>query len=176
MEKIIKFRAFEGIEEKGRLSDEMTEKLNEQIKNELQSSQIYRAMSCWLDDAGWIDASKFYFKSADEELIHHCKVYEYLFSRNVLAVVPSVDDVDQEFDDIRDVVEKSLEHEIDVTKQWEDISEAADEEGDSTTYEFAQWFLKEQITEEEKFRNTLFKMNLDMPNYEIDKLFRDLEN
>jgi len=174
MKKILPFRLYEGIEDKGRLSDKITEILNKQIKNELQSSQIYRGMTCWLDDNGWIDSSKYYFKSAQEELIHMDKIYQYLFSRNVLAVVPTCDEVEQEFDDIREIVEKSLEHEMDVTKNWENISEAAEEDGDSTTFEFAQWFLKEQVEEEEKFRNILFKMNLDMPKYEIDELFGDL--
>jgi hypothetical protein len=45
---IIPFSLFEGIEDKGRLSDKITGILNKQIKNELLSSQIYRGMSCWL--------------------------------------------------------------------------------------------------------------------------------
>ena len=65
---IVPFSLFEGIEDKGRLSDKITGILNKQIKNELLSSQIYRGMSCWLDDKGWIDASKYFFKSAQEEI------------------------------------------------------------------------------------------------------------
>lgn len=161
------------IEDKGRLSTELTTVLNEQIKNEITSSQIYRAMSCWLDDKGWIDASKYYFKAATEELNHMNKIYEFLFARNVLAVVPSVDEVKQTFDSIRNIVEESLEHEILVSQQWENISNKAKEQNDNTTYEFAQWFLKEQIEEEEKFRNLLFKFNLDMPDWKCDELFAE---
>jgi ferritin len=102
-------------------------------------------MCCWLDDAGWIDASKYYCKAAKEELLHMDKIYEYLFSRNVRAVVPVCEEVKQEFNNIREVVESSLEHEIKITKDWEGISKAAENDGDNTTYEFAQWFLKEQI-------------------------------
>ncbi len=174
MKKIIPFSLFEGIEDEGRLSEEITEILNKQIKNELMSSQIYRGISCWCDDKGWIDASKYYFKSAQEELVHQDKIYQYLFDRNVLAFVPNIDGVKQEFGDIREVVEYSLEHEMEITKNWEGISESAEDDGDSTTFEFAQWFLKEQVEEEEKFRNLLFKMNLDMPKWKIEELFKDL--
>ena len=52
MKKIIPFSLFEGVEKEGRLSEKITNILNEQIKNELQSSQIYRGMSCWLDNEG----------------------------------------------------------------------------------------------------------------------------
>lgn len=175
MKKIKKFQMFnENIENETRLTDKIVDILNEQIKNELQSSQIYRGMSCWCDDKGWIGASKYFWKSAQEELIHMEKVYQYLFDKNCLAKVPTCDKVEQEFKDIRDVVEKSLKHEMDITKNWNDISELAKKEEDNTTFEFAQWFLKEQVEEEEKFRNILFKMNLDMPKYEIDCLFENL--
>ena len=174
MKKIVSFSLFEAIENEGRLSEKVAEILNDQIKNELQSSQIYRGMSCWLDNAGWNDAAKYYFKSAQEELSHMDKVYQYLFDRNVVAIVPETDEVKQEFETLREIVEDSLQHEMDVTKEWEEISETAKEEDDNTTYEFAQWFLKEQISEENKFRDVLDKMNLDMPKYEIDLIFKNL--
>lgn len=172
--KIKSFKLFENIEDLGRLSTELTDVLNTQIKNELQSCQIYLGMSCWLDDKGWIGAQKYFFKSGFEELEHMKKIYQYLFDRNVLAVVPEVDTIQQEFEDIRQVVELSLEHEIGVTRNWDNISEMAKAEGDNTTYEFAQWFLKEQVEEEDKFRDILFKLNLDMPKWKIDELFEDL--
>lgn len=173
MEKrIVPFSIFEGIENEPRLSKEIAELLNEQIHNELQSSQIYRGMSCWLDDKGWIDAAPNFFKAAQEELVHMDKIYQYLFDRNVKAIVPTCEKVQQDFKDIRDVVETSLKHEIDVTKNWENISDAAEKDGDNTTYEFAQWFLKEQVEEENKFRDILDKMNLDMPKWKIDELFK----
>lgn len=172
MKKIIPFSLFEEIENKERLSENIAEILNKQIKNELMSSQIYRAMSCWLDSNGWNDAAPYFFKSAQEELVHMEKIYQYLFDRNVLAKVPVSEEVKQEFKDIRELVENALQHEIDVTKNWESISKAALEDDDSTTFEFAQWFLKEQVEEENKFRDILDKMNLDMPKWRIDELFK----
>lgn len=170
---IIKFSLFEGVEKQGRLGENVTNILNAQIKNELMSSQIYRGMSCWLDNEGWVDGAKYYFKAAQEELTHMDKIYNYLFDRNVVAKVPVSDEVKQEFSDIREIVEESLKHEIEVSKQWEEISKVCKEENDSTTFEFAQWFLKEQVEEENKFRDMLDRMNLDMPKYEIDEMFAE---
>lgn len=172
MKKIVPFSLFEGIENEHRLSDEITKILNEQIKNELMSSQIYRGMSCYLDDAGWVDAAKYFFKAAQEELVHMDKIYQYIFDRNSVAIVPVTEEVKQKFETIREVVEESLKHEIEVTKNWDDIAEAADKSGDNVTYEFAQWFLKEQVEEENKWRDILDKMNLDMPKWRIDELFK----
>lgn len=161
------------VEQIGRITPELAALLNAQIKNELMSCQMYNGMTCWLDDNGWIGASKYYFKAAQEELVHMNKVYQYLFDRNVRATVPTTDPVTQVFSAIREVVEASLLHEMEVTKQWETISNNAKNAGDHTTLEFAQWFLKEQIEEEEKFRNILFKMDLDMPKWKIDELFEN---
>jgi ferritin len=175
MKKIISFKLFEGtIENEGRLSEKITTILNEQIKNELDSSQIYRAMSCWLDDQGWVEAAQYYFKSAQEELTHQDKIYEYLFDRNVKPKVPVCSEVEQEFKDIREILEKSLEHEIKVTKEWETIANLAKEEGDNTTYNFSQWFVNEQTEEEKKFRDLLFKLNHEMPQWKLDELFGEL--
>ena len=63
---------------------------------------------------------------------------------------------------------------MDVTKEWEKIANLAKEEGDNTTYDFAQWYLTEQQEEEERFRNILFKLDLEMPDWKTDELFEKL--
>jgi ferritin len=129
---------------------------------------MYRAMACWLDDQKWPASTNTFFKYADEEFTHMNKIYQYLFDKNCKAVVPTSDEQKQEFKDIKDMIEVALQHEMDVTKNWEDISTLSKEENDNTTYEFAQWFLKEQIEEEDKIRTIIEKIDLDMPKYEID--------
>ena len=99
MKNVKSFSLFEkaNIENESRLSKSIVDILNAQIKNELESSQIYMGMTCWLDDEGWIGASKYYFKSAQEELVHMNKIYKYLFDRNCLAKVPTCDVIKQSF-------------------------------------------------------------------------------
>lgn len=172
MKTIKKFEAFSGIEDKARLSDKIVKLLNKQIQNELESSQIYKAMACWLDEEGWPDATKYFFKAGQEELTHMDKIYDYLFLKNCRAVVPTSPEVKGEYKDIQEVVESSLDHEMKVSEQWAEISNEALAEKDNDTYHFAEWFVKEQQEEEEKFRDFLFKMRLDMPKYEIEKLFK----
>lgn len=162
------------IEQKPRLSKGITGILNKQIENELYSSQIYRSFSAWLDDEGWIGGSELFFKYADEELGHMSKVYKYLYEKNARALVPNVKNVPQEFKDIRDLVEKALEHEMKVTKNWNDIANKAKAEDDNDTYSFALGFVNEQREEEEKMRNILFSMDLDMPKWKIDEMFKNL--
>lgn len=162
------------IEQKSRLSNSIANILNKQIENELYSSQIYRSFSAWLDDKGWIGGSALFFKYADEELAHMSKIYKYFYEKNTRAIVPNVKNVPQEFNDIRDLVEKALEHEMKVTKNWNDIANKAKSEDDNDTYSFALGFVNEQREEEEKMRNILFSMDLDMPKWKIDEMFKNL--
>ena len=161
-----------GVEKKPRLAPDMIAMLNTQIQNEITSSQIYRAMSCWLDENGWVNASKYFFKSADEEMKHMSKVYEYLFDKNCKAMVPPVALVNQQFADFRSIVEAALTHEMLVSKQWDDIAALARSLNDNSTVELALWFNKEQVEEEKKFRDVLFYMNLDTPKWAVDNLFK----
>lgn len=168
------FEGFSGIEDKSRLSQNISSMLNDQIQKELESSQIYRAMSCYLDDKGWIGGQKLFFKYADEELEHMRKIYNYMFEKNAKAITPACEAVQGDFKDVREIVENTLNHEMEVTQNWNDIAEAAKKEGDNDTYSLAQWFINEQREEEIKARDLLFKMNLDMPDWKIDELFESL--
>ena len=164
----------EGVEDIPRLSKSILGVLNKQIMNELESSQIYRALSAWLNDNDWVDGTKLFFKYANEELDHMSKIYTYIYEKNSRAVVPPCPNVKQEFKDIREVVESALNHEMMVTKNWNDIANKSKEENDNDTYSFAMGYINEQREEEEKVRDVLEKMNLDMPKWAIDELFGEL--
>lgn len=168
------YENFSGIEDKARLSQNIGSMLNDQIQKELESSQIYRAMSCWFDDKGWPGGQKLFFKYADEELIHMNKVYQYMFEKNTKAITPACEAVQGDFKDAREIVEISLNHEMEVTKNWNDIAEAAKKEDDNDTYMLAQWFINEQREEEIKMRDLLFKIRMDMPPWRINDLFESL--
>jgi ferritin len=164
----------EAIEHEPRLVPAVTEILNAQIANELNSSQIYRSMSAWLDDQGWIGGSKLFFKYAEEELAHMTKIYNYLYEKNCRAIVPACSAPVLDYPGVRELVEAGLQHEFEVTTNWTNIANLAKDNNDHDTYTLAMGFVNEQREEEEKLRNILFKMDLEMPNWKIDELFSDI--
>jgi ferritin len=168
------FSLNENIEYEKRLSQPIIDILNTQIKNELESSQIYKGMSTWLDDKGWVISSKYYYTASQEEITHMDKIYDYLFEKNCKPIVPTIGQIKQDFKDIREVLEESLKHEIIVTKNWENIADLALKEKDNTTYNFSQWFINEQRSEEEKFRNLLFALDKEIPDWYLDENFEKL--
>jgi ferritin len=157
-----------------RLSNPVQVVLNQQIKNELISSQMYKAMACCLDNRGWVNAAKVFFKYGQEELGHMDKVYNYMFDRNCKPVVPDCPIQKLEYADIRDVLTTGLNHEIGVTANWDNISNIALDNKDNTTFEFAKWFLSEQIEEEDKIRGLLYLLDKGMPDWRLEEYFADM--
>jgi ferritin len=156
------------IEKVPRLKPEIINILNEQITNEFRSAQIYFAISACLDDKGWNNAGKLFLKYGHEEMTHMKKVQEYLYDRNCKAVITGLPEVEAEYGSIKEALTTALEHEIGVTANWQAIACAAKDAKDTTTFMFTDWFLAEQVEEENKFRDLLDLINLGIPDWELE--------
>lgn len=162
-----------GIEQRSRLSPAILELLNTQIKNELYSAQIYASFASWLDKNNFTGGSKLFLKYSKEEIGHMYKLYDYIFSRNSEAKTSDLPPVKIELLGVRSLLEQSLQHEIQITKNWLDIASASCDERDHTTYELAQWYIKEQVEEEEKFREFLQHLDIGLPTWRLDEKFAE---
>lgn len=156
-----------------RLSDNIEKILNTQIVNEGYSSAIYRAMANCLEYNGWVGAAKLWKKYSSEEMAHYEKIISYMQDRDCMPIIPATTLPQQKFDGIEDIVAKSDEHEILITSQWKKIASEAMKEADLMTFELAQWFIKEQTSEEKKMiywkdRIEVLK-STNTPLYFIDK-------
>lgn len=150
------------------LKPEVQAILNKQIFNEFQSAQIYFGMSACADGRGLSNFGKLFLKYGHEEMTHMKKIQEYMMERNCKFITPSLPEVKQEYIDLRDLLTAALEHEIQVTSNWNNIAEIALKSSDHTTYGFAKWFLDEQISEENKFRKLLQYLDQGMPVYYLE--------
>lgn len=146
--------------------------LNEQIAREMQSSQNYLAMAVWCEVEGFAGAAQFLYRHADEERTHMLKIVKYINENNGKAEIPSVNKPDTKFDSIQQLFKSGYEGEKHVTQSISKIVKFALDEGDFTTHNFMQWFVKEQLEEESTYRTILDKMKLigksDNSNYHID--------
>ncbi|MCW5946546.1 MAG: ferritin [Fimbriimonadales bacterium] len=130
------------------ISKQLAKMLNEQIGHELQASQQYLAISIYfhmkqLD--GW---GAFFRRQAAEERFHAMKILDFLISVDSRPIVPSVEGVSSDFKSDLDPVKASLDWERQVTKQIHDMADQAFKDKDHTSLQFLQWFISEQIEEE----------------------------
>tara|TARA_B110000037_G_C17123802_1_gene507073 strand:- start:4864 stop:5370 length:507 start_codon:yes stop_codon:yes gene_type:complete len=166
------------------VSKKIKKALNDQIKLESESSQLYLAMACWAEVNGFEGVSEFMYDQSDEERQHMLKIIKYLNNRGGNTIVSELNAPKHKFESIRDLFENLLQHEIFISEQINKLVHITFEEKDFATHSFLQWYVTEQIEEEATARNIIDKMNLIGDNVsglylfdnEIKKLRSDTKN
>ena len=134
------------------LTNTIIESLEYRIQQEEFSSRLYKQMSLWLNDEGFINLSKVYNKYAQEELDHASWAEEYLLAHGikpVLQVIESPNEV-YEITSLSDILDLTLSHEKDITNQCNDLASLALKENSHTLYSLASKYCHEQVEELEK--------------------------
>jgi ferritin len=158
------------IRERISILPEMMDLLNQQIKQEQFASSSYLAMAAWCDQNGFSNSAELFYDQAKEEREHMMKLFSYITNNGGAAISPSVDPVNHSFLSLRDVFESALNMEIDVTKQIHTLMSTARKLEDFNTELCLQWFLHEQMEEEQFFRDIIQMIELmgDSPLQLID--------
>jgi ferritin len=134
--------------------------LNEQIKIEAQSSQIYLAMASWAETVGFGGTAQFLYKHSDEERMHMLKLVQYVNERGGKALVPQLEQPEQDYKSLAFLFQTLLDHEIMVSGEINNLVEICLNEKDYTTHNFMQWYVAEQIEEEALARTIMDKLNM----------------
>lgn len=132
--------------------------LNMRIKQEEQSSRLYHSMSMWLNDNGFLGASKRWQSDADGEMEHAGWAKEYLLDMGIQPTIPALEQPQQTFEGLPDIIRKSYEHEVVVTNQCNELANQALKSGDNLLYQLANKYLQEQQEELGKLQNLLDKL------------------
>ncbi len=69
------------------LSKKIEKALNEQIKIEAESSQVYLSMACWAEIQGFEGVAQFMYAHSDEERMHMLKLVKFVNERGGHAKV-----------------------------------------------------------------------------------------
>jgi len=143
------------------LSKTIQEALNEQVKIEAESSQVYLAMASWAEIQPGIDnITAFFYRHSDEERMHMLKLIHFINNRGGFAVIPALEQPALTFPSIKHAFKSLLNHEIFVSKSINDLVDKALNEKDYATHNFLQWYVAEQIEEEALARTLNDKLEL----------------
>ncbi|MDQ2720739.1 MAG: ferritin [Bacteroidota bacterium] len=143
-----------------RLSDSICDALNAQMTKEAHASQIYLAFGSWADSEGYDGISNFLFRHANEERSHMMKVLEYILERGAKVKVDAIPAPPPNPTGIYDCFKKTFAHEVDNTTAIYKIVKMSFDEQDWATWNFMQWFVKEQTEEETMVMNMLDKLKI----------------
>ena len=143
-----------------RLSNTMAAALNAQLTKEAHAAQIYLSYGAWADSQGYGGVANFLFRHAHEERNHMMKVLEYILKRGAVVKVEAIPAPPPDPSSINACFEKVFEHEVDNTKAIYSIVKLSLTEEDWATWNFMQWFVKEQTEEETLALNLLDKIKI----------------
>ncbi|HEY5792336.1 MAG TPA: ferritin [Chthoniobacterales bacterium] len=122
--------------------------LNEQIRNEFQSHQIYLALSAWFETTPYKGFAAKYRQQALEEHGHALKIYNFLADRDGRIRILALEEPRLKIQSVLDAAKSALEQEQAVSAQIRNIYKVAQTEEDFETLSFLKWFLDEQVEEE----------------------------
>jgi len=142
------------------ISKKMADSLNTHMNLELYSANLYLAMSSNCSEKGLKGAANWFFVQYREEMIHFLKFYTYLIDQGINITLTASKAVPNTYKSLLEMFEKTLAHEQLITGCINELSEQAVKEKDHATQIFLQWFVTEQIEEENNDRDLIAKLKL----------------
>ena len=142
------------------LSENMETVLNDQVNAELYSAYLYQAMAAYFEDqdldgfAHWMDLQ------AEEEMEHARRIYDFINERGGRVRLSAIDAPPVEWETPQAAFEDALEHEKKVTAMIDNLVDQAEKENDRASYSFLQWFVDEQVEEEDTVTTIIQKLKM----------------
>lgn len=142
------------------LTETIEKALNEQIKIEASSSQVYLSMASWAEIQGFEGVASFMYAHSDEERMHMLKLVKFVNERGGHARVSTLEAPPAKFGSFKEMFKTLFDHEVMVSSKINELVDITLKEKDYATHNFLQWYVAEQIEEEALARNILDKINL----------------
>lgn len=131
------------------LSEKMLKALNEQINAELGASYIYLSMSAYFASINLPGFTSWMYLQSREEETHAMKIFNYINGRGGRVTLMPLAKPMHEWKNPKEVFKTALAHEQKVTGMINNLVEMALKEKDYATNNMLQWFVAEQVEEEE---------------------------
>mgnify|MGYP002514957361 CR=1 FL=1 len=125
------------------------ELLNQQINKEFYSAYLYLDFSNWFSAKGLDGFANWYLIQAQEERDHALLFMKYMQNNGLKVTLEAIGKPDKAFDSILTPLEIAAEHERYVTSLINNIYHEAHQAKDYRTMKFLDWFVDEQMEEEE---------------------------
>lgn len=130
------------------LSKPVQDALNDQINNEFFASYTYLSMSAYFEATNLPGFATWMRGQSQEEVAHGMKLFDFVNDRGGRVVLKAIEGPPVDFKSPQDVFEHALKHEQKVTGMINSLYECAAKANDFATQVALQWFITEQVEEE----------------------------
>ena len=137
------------------LSQNLYKAINEQINAELWSAYLYLSMSMDCQAKGYNGIANWFYVQFQEEQAHARIFMNYLNSVDAKVELLPIAEVRTSWDSVLDMFKQTLEHEKKVTGMINNIAAIANADKDYAAINRINWFVDEQVEEEESAREMI---------------------
>jgi ferritin len=142
------------------LSESMNTALNDQINAELYSAYLYMSMNAYFRSINLDGFATWMHAQAVEETEHAQKFFDFVNQRGGRVVFGAIDAPPAEWASPLAVFEDTLRHEQKISASINNLMDVALTEKDHATQIFLQWFVTEQVEEEQSVGGVLEQLKL----------------
>jgi ferritin len=142
------------------LGKKMEAAINEQINKELFSAYLYMSMSADSANKGLKGFANWFMVQYHEEMLHAMKFYEYITRQGGKVTLKAIAEPPQTFESPMDMFQKTLKHEQFITQSINDLVNLAIQEKEHASQTFLQWYVTEQVEEEENDNDIIAQLKL----------------
>lgn len=136
-------------------SEALIQALNVQVGNELHASLQYTSIAAHLANQTMPELSALFFVQADEERAHAMKFVHFIISLDGKVEIPALEAPQSSFATVEECLELSVESELTVTSQINDLVSLALKESNHVVLRFLDFFVEEQLEEVNKMTDLL---------------------
>jgi ferritin len=142
------------------LKNKIVAAINEQINREMYSAYLYMSMSSYSNTIGLKGFANWFMVQYHEEMLHAMKLYEYIQRQGGQVHLKTLEEPPTEFESPMDMFTKTLTHEQFITKSINDLMDLAIAEKDHASQIFLQWYVNEQVEEEENDNDIILQLKI----------------
>ncbi len=142
------------------LSERLQQALNQRMTREFEAAQLYLAMSGYFSERSLAGFARWLRVQSEEEQTHGLRLFDLILARGGHIFLGALAAPEASYASALDVAKRGLAREQEVTADFHRIYGLAVEERDFTTQIQLQWFLTEQVEEEQQFSQLLDELTL----------------
>lgn len=141
------------------VNEKVRDALNAQVRHELQAAYLYLALSNWFEEETLSGFASWMRAQSEEEREHAFRIIDHLHDRGARVDLEALEAPTAEFGSVTDAIGAALEHERQVTGHIHELYELARDVGDHPAAVMLEWFVDEQVEEEDTFETLLDQLD-----------------
>ncbi len=142
------------------IKKKMQDALNKQIGEETYSSYLYLSIAAYFDSINLGGISHWLKLHAQEEMFHAMKFYNHIVERGGQVELGHIEEPKRKWENPLNAFTDALAHEEHITGCINKLTDLAIEERDHAGRNLLNWFVDEQVEEEDRFSTVVEKLTM----------------